>query len=98
MGGGGTIAAAVALRQALAVAKIEKENAAVVARRIHPAAKRDGLPDLGLADFVAMDGAVGVRDHGLVWKNGAQSREKPMERNLGLRHMARGRRDRGWLD
>ena len=52
------------LGEALAVAEVDEDDATVVACRIHPSAELDALPDVGLADFVAMVGAVGVGDHG----------------------------------
>jgi hypothetical protein len=44
--------------------KVDEDDAAVVAGRIHPATQRDGLADVLCADGVAVKGAEGVRDHG----------------------------------
>ena len=51
------------LGHALAVAQIDENDPAVVAHGIHPAGKRDGLADVGGAEFVAV-----VRAHGVAGK------------------------------
>jgi methylmalonyl-CoA mutase cobalamin-binding subunit len=47
------------LRQALAVTEVDENDSAVVAGGIHPADERDGLADVGVAEFVAMMSAHG---------------------------------------
>ena len=48
-----------ALGEALAVAEVDEDDAAVVAGGIDPADERDGLADVVGAEFVAVVGAVG---------------------------------------
>ena len=48
-----------ALGEALAVAKVDEDHAAMVAGGIHPTDEGDGLADVGLAEFVAVVGTHG---------------------------------------
>jgi hypothetical protein len=45
-----------ALGQTLTVAQVDENDAAVVARGVHPTDERDRLIDMGFAEFVAMMG------------------------------------------
>ena len=51
------------LRQTFAIAQIDKNHAAVIARDVHPAGKRDLLADVGFAKRIAVVRAIHGRPH-----------------------------------
>ena len=45
------------LSETLAIAQVDEYNSTMVTGGVHPADERDGLIDVGFAEFVAMMGA-----------------------------------------